>query len=120
MGVLDYGSIFVSSVPDDMKEDIQIIQNHTLQCCFNIANPRNANVQELHNIANVCTFKERLIRNLLLCIRNAVNEDTYLLGTLKSGQGGTMAEQLDFPSLEQNIYEGLLSTGVHLSGTHCR
>ena len=43
LGVLDYGSRFVSSVQDEVKEDIQILQNNALQCCFNIQAPRDAN-----------------------------------------------------------------------------
>ena len=31
IGVLDYGSIFVSSIPEEMKEDIQILQNNALR-----------------------------------------------------------------------------------------
>ena len=48
IGVLDYGSIFVSSIPEEMKEDIQILQNNALQCCLNILDPRDANVLEIH------------------------------------------------------------------------
>ena len=72
IGVLDYGSIFVNSIPDEMKEDIQILQNHALRCCLNILDPREANVIEIHRQVDVLLSKERMIINLLLCIRNAV------------------------------------------------
>ena len=45
IGVLDYGSIFVSSISEEMKEDIQILQNHALRY---ILDPRDANVLEWH------------------------------------------------------------------------
>ena len=76
LGVLDYGSIFVSSIPEEMKENIQTLQNHALRCCLNIINPRDANVIAIHRQVNVSLFKERMIINLLLCIRNAVIEST--------------------------------------------
>ena len=41
LGVLDYGSIVVSSIPEDLKEDIQILQNNALRCCTNIIDPRS-------------------------------------------------------------------------------
>ena len=68
IGVLNYGSIFVSSVPEERKEDIQILQNHALCCCLNILDPRDANFLELHRQVNVQLFKQRMIVNLLLCI----------------------------------------------------
>ena len=36
LGVLDYGSFFESSIQEEIKEDIQILQNNALRCCFNI------------------------------------------------------------------------------------
>ena len=47
LGVLDYGSIFVSSLSEQTKEDIQIIQNNDLRCCLNITDPRNVNILEI-------------------------------------------------------------------------
>ena len=41
LGVLDHGSIVVSSIPEDLKEDIQILQNNALRCCMNIIDPRS-------------------------------------------------------------------------------
>ena len=76
LGVLDYGSIFVSSIPEEMKGNIQTLQNNALRCCFNIMDPRDAYVIAIHRQVNVLLFKERLILNLLLCIRNAVIETT--------------------------------------------
>ena len=81
IGVLDYGSIFVSSIPEEMKEDIQILQNNALRCCLNILDPRDANVLEMHRQVNVQLYKHRMITNLLLCIRNAVLDSTLKIKT---------------------------------------
>ena len=62
----------MSSIPEEMKENIQTLQNHALRCCLNIIDPRDANVIAIHRQVNVLLFKERMIINLLLCIRNAV------------------------------------------------
>ena len=51
------------------------MQNNALGCCLDILGPRNANVLELHRQAN------RMIVNLLLCIRNAVNDTTLKIKT---------------------------------------
>ena len=79
--VLDYGSIFVSWIPEEMKEDIQILKNHALRCCLNILDPRDANVLELHRQVNVLLFKKQMIINLLLCVRNAVIDATLKIKT---------------------------------------
>ena len=71
-GVLDYGSIFVSSLPEQTKEDIQILQNNALRSCLNIIDPRNLNILEMHADTNIQLFRHRMIRTLLLCIRTAV------------------------------------------------
>ena len=90
LGVLDYGSIFVSSIPEEMKENIQTLENHALRCCLNIMDPRDANVIAIHRQVNVLLFKERMILNLLLCIRNAVIEST-----LKTKAGNIHTRQND-------------------------
>ena len=79
LGVLDYGSIFVSSVPEQTKEDIPILQNNALRCCLNILDPRNVNILEMHANTNVQLFRHRMVRTLLLCIRNAVDEGTLCI-----------------------------------------
>ena len=60
--------IFVSSIPEDMKEDIQIKQNNAIRCCFNIIDPKDADIDDLHKTVNIHCFKNRLVLNLLLCI----------------------------------------------------
>ena len=74
--ILDYGSIFLSLIREESKEDLQILQTNALRCCFNIIDPRDANFIALHENVGVQTFRHRLISNLLLYIRNAINEGT--------------------------------------------
>ena len=99
LGVLDYGSIFVSSIPEDMKGNIQTLQNNALRCCLNIMDPRDANVIAIHRLVNVLLFKERLILNLLLCIRNAVIESTLktIRGNINTRQNDGLTIQLPIP-----------------------
>ena len=61
LGVLDYGSNFVSSLPEQTKEDIQILQNNALRSCLNIMDPRNANTLEMHPNTKVQPFRLRMI-----------------------------------------------------------
>ena len=37
----------MSSLSEQTKEDIQIIQNNDLRCCLNITDPRNVNILEI-------------------------------------------------------------------------
>ena len=99
LGVLDYGSIFVSSIPEEMKENIQTLQNHALRCCLNIIDPRDANVIAIHRQVNVSLFKERMIINLLLCIRNAVIDSTLKInaGDIRTRQNDGLTILLPIP-----------------------
>ena len=76
LGVLDYGAIFLSSLPEHIKDDIQVLQNNALRSCLNILDPRDMNVLELHANVNVQLFRNRLVKYLLICIRNAVYDGT--------------------------------------------
>ena len=80
----------MSSILEEMKGNIQTLQNNALRCCLNIMDPRDANVIAIHQQVNVLLFKERLILNLLLCIRNAVIENT-----LKTKSGDVHTRQND-------------------------
>ena len=76
LGVLDYGAIFLSSLPEHIKDDIQVLQNNALRSCLNIIDPRDMNVLELHANVNVQLFRNRIVKYLLICIRNAVYDGT--------------------------------------------
>ena len=65
LGVLDYGSIFVSSIPEEMTEELQVLQNNAIRCCLNIVDPRNANIIDIHRLLNIHLFRHRLV--LLIC-----------------------------------------------------
>ena len=91
LGVLDYGSFFVSSLPEQTKEDIQILQNNALRCCLNILDPSNVNIFEMHENTNVQCFRHRMVRNLLLCIRNAVNKGMLCIRDTEVRRDRTMA-----------------------------
>ena len=90
LGVLDYGSIFLSSLPEHIKDDIQVLQNNALRSCLNIIDPRDVNVLELHSNVNVQLFRHRMVKYLLICIRNAVEE-----GTLNMVNTGIRTRQND-------------------------
>ena len=90
LGVLDYGSIFLSSLPEHIKDDIQVLQNNALRSCLNIIDPRDVNVLELHSNVNVQLFRHRMVKYLLICIRNAVEE-----GTLSMVNTGIRTRQID-------------------------
>ena len=85
LGVLDYGAIFLSSLPEHIKDDIQVLQNNALRSCLNILDPRDMNVLELHANVNVQLFRNRLVKYLLICIRNAVYDG--MLSMVNTGIG---------------------------------
>ena len=70
LGVLDYGLLFTTVVPNKMIEDLQVIQNHALRAVLNVQDPQDQNVIELHDIVKVKLLKHRMYIQLLMCMRN--------------------------------------------------
>ena len=50
--VIGYGNIFLSSVCDSDLDDLEILQNDAIRCCYGISDPRDQNVINLHLRAN--------------------------------------------------------------------
>ena len=70
LGVLDYGLLFTTVVPNKMIEDLQVIQNHALRAVLNVQDPQDQNVIELHDIVKVKLLKHRMYIQLMMCMRN--------------------------------------------------
>ena len=75
LGVLDYGLLFTTVVPNKMIEDLQVIQNHALRAVLNVQDPQDQNVIELVKvnvieIVKVKLLKHRMYIQLLMCMRN--------------------------------------------------
>ena len=66
--VIDYGNIFLNPCTLQDLEDLQILQNHALRCCYNVIDARTKLVTDLHKTANVKMLdvrrkKQQLLRN---------------------------------------------------------
>ena len=66
--IIDYGNIFLSTCNLKDLNDIQILQNHALRCCHKVSDPRDENVNQLHNSSNVVLVDVRRKRQILTCI----------------------------------------------------
>ena len=72
--VIDYGNIFLNTCAMQDLEDLQILQNHALRCCYNVIDAHMEHVTDLHTNANVKMQDVRRKRQKLLCIfRNLEN-----------------------------------------------
>ena len=63
--IIDYGCIFVSTCN---TQDLQVLQNSALRCCYCVINPRDEHVFDLHGNANMQLLDERRKRHQILCI----------------------------------------------------
>ena len=48
--------------------DIQTLQNHALRCCYQVKNPIDMHVADLHKNSNVVMVNTRRKRQILTCI----------------------------------------------------
>ena len=72
--VIDYGNIFLNTSTNQDLEDLQILQNHALRCCYNVIDARTEHVIDLHKNANVKMLDLRRKKQQMLCIfRNLEN-----------------------------------------------
>ena len=72
--VIDYGNIFLSSCNQGDLNDMQILQNNAIRCCYNVSDPRDEHVIFLHGQANMKMIHVRRKKQILTCIwRNVRN-----------------------------------------------
>ena len=60
--IVDYSNIFLSVCNKNDLEDLQILQNQALRCCFNNVDPRDEHIDVLHQMANIIV-QEQGLRN---------------------------------------------------------
>ena len=66
--IIDYGNIFLSSCNENDLNDLQVLQNNAVRCCYGIADPRDEHVLDLHKQANMKMISTRRKKQILTCI----------------------------------------------------
>ena len=66
--VIGYGNIFLSSCNEAELNDLQILQNNAVRCCYGVSDPRDEHVIDLHDQANMKLIDVRRKKNILTCI----------------------------------------------------
>ena len=66
--VIDYGNIFLSSCNQADLNDMQILQNNALRCCYGVFDPRDGHILYLHKQANMKMLDIRRKKQILTCI----------------------------------------------------
>ena len=49
ISIIDYGNIFLTTLTQEDKSDLQKLQNEILSCCLDIVDPMDINIMEIHN-----------------------------------------------------------------------
>ena len=65
--IIDYGNIFLSSINEADLNDLQILQNNAIRCCYKISDPRDEHILELHVRANMKLVDIRRQKQILTC-----------------------------------------------------
>ena len=66
--IIDYGNIFLSSINEAELNDLQILQNNAIRCCYKISDPRDEHILELHVRANMKLVDTRRQKQILTCL----------------------------------------------------
>ena len=77
ISMINYGNIFLTSLIQEDKSDLQTLQNKILRCCLDIVDPLDMNVDEMHNLANVEFVDKRRTINLLTIVHKGVQGNNF-------------------------------------------
>ena len=64
--IIDYGNICIDTCTSQDLQDLQILQNSALRCCYNVCDPRDEHVSDLHRNANVQMLDVRQKKNPII------------------------------------------------------
>ena len=66
--IIDYGNIFLSSIHEAHLNDLQTLQNNAIRCCYQISDPRDEHILDLHVRANMKLVYTRRQKQILTCL----------------------------------------------------
>ena len=66
--IIDYGNIFLSSINEADLNDLQILQNNAIRCCYKKSDPRDEHILELHVRANMKLVGISRQKQILTCL----------------------------------------------------
>ena len=72
--IIDYGNIFLSSCNENDLNDLQVLQNSAVRCCYSVSDPRDEHVLDLHSQANMKMISTRRKKQILTCIWRNINK----------------------------------------------
>ena len=72
--IIDYGNKFLSSLNDADLNDLQILQNNAIRCCYGISDPRDEDILDLHVRPNMKLVNIRRQKQILICLRRNIQK----------------------------------------------
>ena len=66
--IIDFGNIFIDTCTLQDLQDLQVLQNNALRCCYNVSDLRDEHIADLHANANMEMLDVRRRKQQLLCI----------------------------------------------------
>ena len=101
--IIDYGNIFIDTCTAQDLQDLQILQNNALRCCYNVSDPRDEHVIDLHRNANMEMLDVRRRKQQLVCIwRNLQTGFIEVYRPVRITRGGQgKSIRLPIPRTEQ-------------------
>ena len=61
-------TFFINTCTSQDLQDLQVLQNSALRCCYNVCDPRDEHVSNLHRNANMQLLEVRRKKQQLLCV----------------------------------------------------
>ena len=99
---LDYDSVFLTRITKAQHGHLQVLQNNALRLCFNVRNPQDVHVKELHTRAKLLQLEQcRIYLQSMTCHRLLYTGNLHTLPCM--GTGATTAPVIRQRHPKQNF-----------------
>ena len=116
--IIDYGNIFLSSLNDADLNDLQILQNNAIRCCYGISDPRDEHILDLHVRANMKLVDVGRQKQILTCLwRNTQKGIVKIAEPIRQNRSA-MAPTIYLPIPRTTLFKKICFTLVQPLGMH--
>ena len=103
--IIDYGNIFLSSLNEAELNDLQILQNNAIRCCYQISDPRDEHILDLHVRANMKLVNTRRQKQILTCLWRNIQKGVVIIKEPVRLNGSAMAPTIYLPIPRTTLFK---------------
>ena len=103
--IIDYGNIFLSTIKEVDLNDLQTLQNNAIRCCYQISDPRDEHILELHVRANMKLVNIRRQKQILTCLWRNIQKGVVNIKETNRLNRSAMAPTVYLPIPRTTIFK---------------